>query len=390
MRIYVKVRQDWLTSAEHRLRASANTVLVSSIPKKWLSEEALRGLFDVFPGGIKNIWLTRDFTALLDKIKKRKEIHHQLEAAESDLIRECKKRQLKKREKDEKKQRRELRSHKPTKAELIERRKREDEEAKRRAEAEKGLALGENDEPVADGTETDMIHPHEHDEHGHSQQNPFNAAGLEKVGRVFKGAGQNLVGGLSTVGHGLDNELERSGGFHLVQGTRPSMTPNDRWAAAAADGDKPKPSFGSERSQGPSVYDASKSSDQQDLQPHMNTTRKIDNIDEMFVKERTKWYQFWKPPTGGYASPVPQGVEHNPFDDQKSLWATIKGHIPFMGNDEEPVLYPPYVNSGQHEVYQERPEPEWEKWVKAKDRPHHRLPLVDFTPSWLPGLPFIQ
>lgn len=59
MRVYIKVRQDWLTSAEHRLRASANTVLVSSIPEKWLSEEALRGLFDVFPGGIRNIWLVR-------------------------------------------------------------------------------------------------------------------------------------------------------------------------------------------------------------------------------------------------------------------------------------------------------------------------------------------
>lgn len=64
MRVYIKVRQDWLTSAEHRLRASANTVLVSSIPEKWLSEEALRGLFDVFPGGIRNIWLVRTISSI--------------------------------------------------------------------------------------------------------------------------------------------------------------------------------------------------------------------------------------------------------------------------------------------------------------------------------------
>ncbi|KAF4624952.1 hypothetical protein G7Y89_g13212 [Cudoniella acicularis] len=59
LRVYIKVRQDYLTSAEHRLRASATTVLVSAIPKKWLTEEALAGLYDVFPGGIRNIWINQ-------------------------------------------------------------------------------------------------------------------------------------------------------------------------------------------------------------------------------------------------------------------------------------------------------------------------------------------
>lgn len=405
MRVFVKVRQDWLTSAEHRLRASANTVLVSSIPKKWLSEEALRGLFDVFPGGIRNIWLTRDFTALLEKIKKRSQIHEQLESAESDLIRECKRRQLKKREKDEKKARKQLKTHKPTKAERLQRRKDEDEAARRRAEAENGLTLGENDEQVqADGTETDMVHPHEHDHAQAGQQRTINTAGLDKFGRVFKDAGHGLKDGFSTVGHGIDNELERSGGFHIVQppaGTssaRPITSGSDRWAAAnrvlQTDGDaeKPKPSFASERTQGQSEYNGSKGSDRQELhpEPHMNTVRKMENIDDMWVRERTRWYEFWKPPTGGYASPVPQGVEQNPFDDRKPLLATIKEYIPFMGNDGHLVEYPPYVNPGQHEVYQEQPGPEWEKWVKAKERPHHRLPLFDFTPGWLPGLPLIH
>lgn len=381
-------RQDWLTSAEHRLRASANTVLVSSIPQKWLSEEGLRGLFDVFPGGIRNIWLTRDFSALLDKIKLRSKIHKQLEAAESDLIRECKKRQLKKREKDEKLQRKQLKSSKPTKTERIQRRKQEDEDARRRAENTKGLTMGEENEAViADGTETDMVHPHSHDhDNGHAnghpnRLDPLSAVGLDSVGKVFKGAGHGLKDGLFNVGHGIDNELERSGGFHAqaaASNARPSLSASDRWAA---EGEKAKSSFDN----------GSKDSDQQELRPekHMNTVRKLSNIEEMYITKPTRWYQFWKPPTGGYTSPVPQGVEQNPFEE-KPLWAKIKQHIPFMGDDEAPVQYPPYVNPGRHEEYQEPPAPEWERWLKPKDRPHHRLPLFDFTPGWLPGIPFIH
>ncbi|KAK2932118.1 hypothetical protein FoTM2_006575 [Fusarium oxysporum f. sp. vasinfectum] len=105
LKVYIKVRQDYLTSAEHRLRASATTVLVNSIPAKWLSEDALRGLFDVFPGGIRNIWINRDLSPLLDKVKERNEIHAQLESAETDLIKAAKKAQLKQAKAAEKKER---------------------------------------------------------------------------------------------------------------------------------------------------------------------------------------------------------------------------------------------------------------------------------------------
>lgn len=383
----VNSRQDWLTSAEHRLRASANTVLVSSIPTKWLSEEALRGLFDVFPGGIRNIWLTRDFTTLLDKIKKRSDIHKQLESAESDLIRECKRKQLKRRAQEEKRARKEQKTNKPTKSERNQRRKDEDEEAHRRAEAERGLTMGEVIEPVnADGAETDQLHAHPHEpepDHDHAAQiNPLTAVGLDKFGKLFKEAGHGVKDGISNVGHGIDSQLERSGGFVPVSATaapRPSTSASDRWTAEA---EKTNPSFDNN----------SRGSDQQELNPekHMNTVRKLNNIQDMYVTRPTRWYEFWKPPTGGYASPVPQGVQRDPFDDHKPLWAKIKHYIPFMNSGEEPVEYPPFVNPGRHWEYEEQPAAEWERWVKPKDRPHHRLPLFEFTPSWLPGLPLIH
>jgi hypothetical protein len=102
LRVYIKVRQDYLTSAEHRLRASATTVLVSAIPRKWLTREALAGLYDVFPGGIRNIWINRNYDELLDKIHKRDKIFQQLEAAETELVRKAKKIQRKQAEKDAK------------------------------------------------------------------------------------------------------------------------------------------------------------------------------------------------------------------------------------------------------------------------------------------------
>lgn len=86
---YIRMRQAYITSPQHRLRASATTVLVSSIPSKWCSVEALDGLYDVFPGGLRNIWINRNFDELNEKVKKRDQIALQLESAETDLIKKC-------------------------------------------------------------------------------------------------------------------------------------------------------------------------------------------------------------------------------------------------------------------------------------------------------------
>lgn len=59
LRKYIRLRQTYLTSPQHRLRASATTVLVSGIPKRWLTEQMLVELYDVFPGGLRNIWINR-------------------------------------------------------------------------------------------------------------------------------------------------------------------------------------------------------------------------------------------------------------------------------------------------------------------------------------------
>ena len=89
LRNYIRMRQAYLTSPQHRLRASATTVLVSSIPRKWCTVEALDGLYDVFPGGLRNIWINRNFDELSEKIKRRDKLAATLEIAETDLIKKC-------------------------------------------------------------------------------------------------------------------------------------------------------------------------------------------------------------------------------------------------------------------------------------------------------------
>ena len=95
LRGYIRLRQAYLTSPQHRLRASATTVLVTSIPAKWLGKDSLFNLYNVFPGGVRNVWINRNMDELNEKVKLRNDLALQLEAAETELIKKCRKVHLK-------------------------------------------------------------------------------------------------------------------------------------------------------------------------------------------------------------------------------------------------------------------------------------------------------
>lgn len=425
LKVYVKIRQDYLTSAEHRLRASANTVLVSSIPDKWLTEEALRGLFDVFPGGIRNVWLTRDFTPLLSKIHERAKIHQKLEAAESELIRSAKKKQLKQAQQGGLMER--LKAH--NRADRTQRAKVEDQEAQRRAEGEGGLSAHTPHVPqgvheaVIEGngsseTDTDLSDIQEaqvEDEKHQGRRNPLAKIG-ENLGKgvgksvaVVTGAGLGLVGGAKALQRGIDGELDRTGGFEFVKpsdqrGPSPTTTddPDSPRREHTDDDERPKTSFASEAPLTKHVrhaHTASSASQDSDTkkdasEPKVfgNTTRRATNMDEMIVTEKTRWYEFWKPPTGSYASPIPQGCEEGEYpwkqEEKESFWQKVKKSIPFMGDEKPQPDYP----AAYARDYATEPEEdaEWKTWLKPEERPHHRLANFKWTPSWLPALPLIN
>ncbi|CAK7233606.1 hypothetical protein SBRCBS47491_008670 [Sporothrix bragantina] len=431
LRIYIKVRQDYLTSAEHRLRASANTVLVSGIPTKWLTDEGLRGLFDVFPGGIRNIWLTRDYTKLLDKVHKRDAIHKHLEAAESELIRNAKKAQLKQHKKEENAARKSQKAKAETKAERAQREREEDARAKQMAENDGGVSSGDKDVPQIDGA-GDNSGRNSSDSDGSDLKREQSGGGFKvgfaKVGHGLKGgfgkAGQGLVGGAKNLQHGVDNQLEQTNGFEFVPVSNTNNTSEMDFSSPGPSsrngmrygrgGHQTRPSDASGEPDTPGMSQPSRPSDVSLIkdgaaaeaanQPtYGNTTRKVTDWDNAFETENSRWWQFWKPPSGAYASPIPQGYEDGdefPFNsdgtgkaDQKkfkSQWAKIKSMMPFFGGDEEPTDYPSPENPDYPGDEKEDENAEWSKWLKKSDRPTHRLPKFDWTPSWFPGFPFIH
>ena len=83
---FIRIRQDNLTSDLHRETVRATTILVTSIPKSFLDVKTLRQVFSVFPGGVKNVFLNRDCSALLEMVEERDSIAHKLEGAETELI----------------------------------------------------------------------------------------------------------------------------------------------------------------------------------------------------------------------------------------------------------------------------------------------------------------
>ncbi|KAI9834931.1 MAG: hypothetical protein M1819_002654 [Sarea resinae] len=216
LRGYIRLRQAYLTSPQHRLRASATTVLVTSIPRKWLSVEALDGLYDVFPGGLRNIWINRDFDELNDKVKLRNKLARSLEAAETSLIKKAKKAHMKELSKEEK-----------------EAKKAGKKPSKRTAEEHQGLDGTTDEGAPGPGVSSGDPHQVRHTLHEALQESsrpssrnaslersttkrgaiPLAAQGLGLVGHGLGTVGHTVVGGVRKVGKGVDNRLQTTGGF---------------------------------------------------------------------------------------------------------------------------------------------------------------------------------
>ncbi|KAG8526403.1 uncharacterized protein KY384_000059 [Bacidia gigantensis] len=88
---FIHVRQRFLTSPEHRLKASAKTVLITNIPTKYRSKDALEALYDVFVDNDDHdklsVWINRDYGALRALAARRRSLRHLLEKAELKILR---------------------------------------------------------------------------------------------------------------------------------------------------------------------------------------------------------------------------------------------------------------------------------------------------------------
>lgn len=71
-----------MLSPQYATRISARTVLITTIPQKYLTETALKRVFD----NVKRIWINTDTKELEELVEERTKTALQLEAAEVKLI----------------------------------------------------------------------------------------------------------------------------------------------------------------------------------------------------------------------------------------------------------------------------------------------------------------
>lgn len=92
---YIEIRQQFLLSPEHRLKASARTVLITNIPSEYRSDESLKAFFDVFVDNDDrsrlHVWVNRDYRSLKTLVMRRRKLRHALEKAELKVLRSANK-----------------------------------------------------------------------------------------------------------------------------------------------------------------------------------------------------------------------------------------------------------------------------------------------------------
>ncbi|KAJ2870367.1 phosphate metabolism protein 7 [Coemansia aciculifera] len=80
LRVYTQLRMWWLTNPENSSRANANMVLVTSVPDKLVKDEQrLADIFDVLPGGVRQVIVSRQSRELAAIVAKRDRLAGRLE-----------------------------------------------------------------------------------------------------------------------------------------------------------------------------------------------------------------------------------------------------------------------------------------------------------------------
>ncbi|KAJ5663432.1 hypothetical protein N7507_004163 [Penicillium longicatenatum] len=360
LRGYIRMRQAYLTSPQHRLRASATTVLVTAIPSEWLNIEALENLFDVFPGGIRNIWINRNFDELNHKVKRRTKVALKLEAAQTSLIRKCKEAQLKQLKAEDKKNKKNKKDNKDNKINA------EDQEKmatdKRASEMAMGPGVSSGD-PHQAHTLEEVLH---REPEGHQRNtsegrnglfNPIAAAGA--VGLGVGKLGKGVLGGLKKVEGGFDNTLTRTGGYvESIDGGLPPRRPTPP-------GYSPADTIGSELAPPTPIPQTPEPT-------HGGST-----VDQNGNPQSKR--PFWKSRGSSYS----KHSKHDPEPDEHPLTAPdtpaatgkagfenekASSHKEKSNGEQYPVAY--------NENFKEEDygEPLWKKYIQHKDRKTWRLP----------------
>ncbi|EJD05444.1 DUF221-domain-containing protein [Fomitiporia mediterranea MF3/22] len=86
MQNFVTTRQQYLVDPAFACTAQANTVLITGVPPRYLSERAIAEVFAHVPGGVKKVWINRDLGDLPPLYDRRMKALNKLESAETQLL----------------------------------------------------------------------------------------------------------------------------------------------------------------------------------------------------------------------------------------------------------------------------------------------------------------
>ncbi|EED23543.1 DUF221 domain protein, putative [Talaromyces stipitatus ATCC 10500] len=365
LRGYIRLRQAYLTSPQHRLRASATTVLVTAIPKKWLSVEALTNLYDVFPGGIRNIWINRQLDELNEKVKLRDKLALALEEAETNLIVKCKKAQMKKARAEARKA-----GKKATKED--EKQKEETDKKAAQLAMQSGISSG-NPHQVAHNVQ-DALKKNRESQNLESQRHrkkkfiPLVGGGLNAVGNGANVLEKKLVGGIRKANQGVEQRLDNTPGFAIL----PEESISSRANSKEIDDPRNQYLRPSLDSHGGSVNSAPEEVDQQPSVPNQEQSSRRPDWSR---KSSSNSKRGSRTPEADEI-PLTEGKTRQPGTDSISDDSTTQK----KDGQEYRLAY--------NEDWQEDcGEPLWKKYIRQKDRETMRLPIFGLT--WMPSIPLI-
>ncbi|KAI4276994.1 MAG: hypothetical protein LQ337_002102 [Flavoplaca oasis] len=444
LRGYIRLRQSYLTSPQHRLRASATTVLVTAIPRKWCTYDALDGLYDVFPGGIRNIWVNRNFDELSEKVKQRNKLARSLESAQTNLIRNAKKAhiaQLKKAAKNS--------NSEEVKEKAAMQVKTADENGQNLA-MRGGISSGDPhqvlhtlDEALDESSSAGSRAASQERQKKRVVPIPVIGQGIEVVGQGIENLGKTMFRGLKQVQRDVDGQLTTQGGFVPAadgQDYRPNYsksseaptlpienggnvavdtydtgykhhsqdsTPSNHHTQVAA-----PQSFETTPETGYSSQSPYKTSFDSRVDGAMDRPSRGDNNKAHTLKPNLMFWKQGKNIPFGIPSPTPHGYEEDefPLSDRESSNAaetpspTRKGAVGNENKKSRLVGWVPFlrsssggkrtVSASSHypEAYDKNYNPEddgplWKDYLKEKDRDTMRLPIFGW--QWMPALPFV-
>ncbi|PPQ92296.1 hypothetical protein CVT25_008893, partial [Psilocybe cyanescens] len=95
MQHFIVTRQQHLIERTHVKSVQARTILITGIPRKYLTQDALYKLFNSLPGGVQKVWINRNLKELPDIYDRRTAATSKLESAETALLRTAAKLRLK-------------------------------------------------------------------------------------------------------------------------------------------------------------------------------------------------------------------------------------------------------------------------------------------------------